>query len=67
MEALRTRLAEAEARSLLETWRDDLFLSPGTRAISLVPRDLYDNMLPLRIDPEPAEIVRVGLVIEELP
>jgi hypothetical protein len=31
-----------------------------------VPRNLYDLMLPLRVTPQPAETVRVGLVIEEL-
>lgn len=59
-------LSPAEARSLLETWRDDLFNSPAARAVALVPRNLYDLMLPLHIDPQPDEIVRVGLVIEEL-
>jgi hypothetical protein len=59
-------LTAAEARSLLETWRDDLFSSPVPRAISFVPRNLYDLMLPLRVTPAPAETVRVGLVIEEL-
>jgi len=64
---LRARgLSAAEARSLLETWRDDLFGSPSPRAISFVPRNLYDLMLPVRMDPQPAELVRVGLVIDEL-
>jgi hypothetical protein len=64
---LRARgLTAAEARSLLETWRDDLFLSAAPRAIYFVPRNLYDLMLPLRVTPAPAETVRVGLVIEEL-
>ena len=64
---LRARgLSEAEARSLLETWRDELFSSPVPRAISFVPRQLYDFMLPIRVTPEPQELVRVGLVIEEL-
>ncbi len=59
-------LTEPEARSLLETWRDELFGAVGPRAISFVPRHLYDAMLPLAIVPEPRETVRVGLIIESL-
>ena len=59
-------LTAAESRSLLETWRDELFTSAAPRAIYLVPRHLYDRMHPLSITPTPAETVRVGLVIESL-
>lgn len=59
-------LSPAEARSLLDTWDWELFRAPGRRAIAFVPRELYDHMLPCRIDPEPVELVRVGLVIEDL-
>ncbi|MEM9195219.1 MAG: hypothetical protein AAGF12_38960, partial [Myxococcota bacterium] len=59
-------LSAREARSLLETWRDDLFRSGEARAIYFIPRDAYDRMLPVRIDPIPEELVRVGLVIETL-
>jgi len=57
-------LSAAEARSLLETWRDDLFRDQRSRAIYFVPRDAYDRMLPLRMTPAPDELVRVGLVID---
>jgi hypothetical protein len=59
-------LSAAEARSLLDTWRDDLFTDARRRAVSFVARDAYDRMLPLTITPAPAEIVRVGLVIERI-
>ena len=59
-------LSAAESRSLLETWRDELFRTPSARAIYFVPRDAYDRMLPIRITPAPTELVRVGLVIEDL-
>jgi hypothetical protein len=73
MTALRTRLlgvlqerglTAPEAGSLLETWRDDLFRDQRPRAIYFVPRDAYDRMLPIRMTPEPDELVRVGLVID---
>lgn len=64
--ARRRGLSAAETRSLLETWRDELFRPGGARAVYFLPRAQYDAMLPLRIAPEPAETVRVGLVIEEL-
>src|SRR5688500_17301907 len=59
-------LTRAEARSLLDTWRDELFRSQTPRVVYLVPRATYDRMLPIRISPQPAELVRVGLVIEEV-
>jgi hypothetical protein len=59
-------LTTPEAQSLLETWRDDLFTSQRPRAIYFIPREWYDRMLPLRITPAPAEIVRVGVAIEML-
>jgi len=66
-ELLRGRgLKPTESRALLETWRDDLFANPRPLAVYFVPRDLYDRMLPLTITPVPDELVRVGLVIDEL-
>lgn len=58
-------LTPAEARSLVETWRPEIE-APGLRAFWLLPRAEYDALLPLRISPMPREIVRVGLVIEDL-
>jgi hypothetical protein len=65
-ELQRRGLTSGEARSLLETWRDDLFSAAHMRAVYFVPRDDYDRMLPIRITPAPRELVRVGLVIERL-
>jgi len=65
-EALRARgLTAPEARSLVSTWRDELFAAEP-HAVYFVPRDAYDRMLPLQITPAPTELVRVGLVIERL-
>lgn len=47
-----------EAHAMLETWRDSWF-EEGSRLIYLVPRGFIDKILPLTIDPEPSQIVRV--------
>lgn len=65
-ELMRRGLTRAEAVSLLDTWRDDLFSDPRPRALYFVPRDAYDRMLPIRLTPAPSELVRVGLVIDRL-
>ena len=61
-------LSVAETRSLLETWRDELFAAPGTpqagsRLVYFITRARYDAMLPLVVSPTPDAVVRVGLVI----
>ena len=60
-------LSTAETRSLLETWRDELFGSPSapapSRLVYFITRARYDAMLPLRVSPTPDAVVRVGLVI----
>lgn len=58
-------LSPAEARSLVETWRPEID-APGLRAFWLLTRPEYDSLLPIRITPAPRELVRVGLVIEDL-
>jgi len=62
----RRGLTTAEANSLLDTWRDELVRGDHLRALWFVDRSEYDRMLPLRITPAPAELVRVGLVISRL-
>jgi hypothetical protein len=47
-----------EAHAMVETWRDSWF-EEGSRLIYLVPRGFVDRILPLVIDPVPAQIVRV--------
>jgi hypothetical protein len=59
-------LSEAETKALLDTWKPALLDKGGRRAIWLLPRADYDDMLPLTLTPEPTELVRVGLVIEDL-
>lgn len=47
-----------EAHAMLETWNDSWF-EEGSRLIYIVPSAVVDEMLPLHVDPAPAEIARV--------
>jgi len=44
---------------MVKTWRSAWFGEEGTRVLYLLPRDVTDQFLPLRIDPTPASLVRV--------
>jgi len=56
-------LYEAEADSLLSIWRPGFFERGGVTALFVLPRAEYDRMLPLEIEPQPGEIVRVGVAL----
>jgi len=47
-----------EAQAMVETWRDSWF-EEGSRLIYIVPRSFVDDIVPLTIDPEPSQTVRV--------
>jgi len=47
-----------EAHAMVETWKDSWF-EEGSRLIYIVPRGFVDDVLPLRVNPEPGQIVRV--------
>jgi hypothetical protein len=47
-----------EAHAMVETWKDSWF-EEGSRLIYIVPRGFIDKVLPLTIDPDPGQIVRV--------
>jgi hypothetical protein len=47
-----------EAHAMVQTWSDSWF-EEGTRLFYIVPKQNVDSVLPLRIDPKPAEISRV--------
>jgi len=51
-------LYAAEARAMVNTWRASWF-EAGTRLLYLVPRATTNAMLPVRIDPAPAQLTRV--------
>lgn len=54
-----TGLYEKEARAMVKTWRSSWFGEEGTRLLYLVPPRITDEVLPLRLDPQPDELVRV--------
>src|SRR5262249_355208 len=47
-----------EARAMLETWRHSWF-EEGSRLFYIVPRAFVDSVLPLSINPAPAQLTRV--------
>ena len=47
-----------EARAMVQTWNDSWF-EEGSRLIYLVPARFVDTILPLSINPVPAQTVRV--------
>ncbi len=47
-----------EAAAMIETWRDQWF-EEGLRVFYVLPRGVTDKVLPLAIEPAPAEVVRV--------
>ena len=47
-----------EAAAMLETWRDSWF-TEGTRLFYVVPQAAVDAILPLDIEPRPAQVARV--------
>jgi hypothetical protein len=55
---VREGLYEKEAAAMVKTWKDSWF-EEGVRVFYLVPTRLTDEVLPLTLDPKPAELVRV--------
>jgi hypothetical protein len=51
-------LYQDEAQAMFETWRDSWF-EEGSRLLYIVPREFVDRVLPLAINPAPAQTVRV--------
>ena len=59
-------LTEKEAQELINYWEDWWFQPTNfgnyTRLIYTIPSSVYDQLLPLKVTPEPSSIVRVGIV-----
>ncbi len=51
-------LYEKEALAMVKTWEDSWF-EDGVRVLYLMPTRKVDEVLPLMLDPKPAELVRV--------
>jgi hypothetical protein len=56
---VREGLYEREAAAMVETWRTSWFEEEGLRVLYTLPRAWTDETLPLTINPNPGEIVRV--------
>jgi hypothetical protein len=52
-------LYEKEAQAMVKTWRSAWFGEEGTRVLYILPADLTDDLLPLRVEPKPTALVRV--------
>lgn len=52
-------LYEKEARAMVKTWRSSWFGEAGTRLFYMVPTAITEKLLPLKVEPKPAETVRV--------
>jgi len=52
-------LYPAEARAMVKTWNDAWFGEEGVRVLYLLPRKWTDEILPLKLRPQPREVVRV--------
>lgn len=52
-------LAESEASAMVATWEESWFTESGLRVLYVLPKDWVDEILPLRLDPAPQEVVRV--------
>jgi hypothetical protein len=59
-------LSEADAKSAVDAWREELLNRPGFLLITRIPQAEYDDAFPLRVKPEPAERVRAGLLFDTL-
>ena len=55
---IREGLYAREAQAMIETWRDSWF-EEGTRLFYITPKSAMDSILPLDIQPAPAQIARV--------
>ena len=60
---LKAGLTAAESRSVVEIWRAGCLMAKGVTAFYLLPQAEYDRVLPLKITPQPGEILRVGIIL----
>jgi hypothetical protein len=51
-----------EAKLLVDTWKKDMFDTPGLNVFYRIPQSEYDGRMPLTVTPKPTSTVRVGLI-----
>jgi hypothetical protein len=59
-------LTASEAAGMLDCWKTPFLRTPGRRVLLFMPKREYDYTCPLYVRPEPAQRVRVGIVLTEL-
>ena len=59
-------LYEAEAKAMVNNWRESWFEENGVRVLYPLAREWTDGVLPLNLNPRPKEIVRVMIGRAEL-
>lgn len=52
-------LFPAEARAMVKTWSNSWFTEEGVRVLYILPRAWTDEVLPMKLQPQPAKLVRV--------
>ena len=52
-------LFEKEAKAMVKTWSSAWFGEEGTRVLYILPGNLTDELLQLRIEPQPSALTRV--------
>ena len=52
-------LFPAEARAMVKTWSNAWFTEEGVRVLYILPRGWTDEILPLKLKPQPQDLVRV--------
>lgn len=65
-ECLHNKLVESglypkEAQAMVNTWKRSYFLTPGLRALYILPRAWTDTIVPLVLNPAPKDLVRTFL------
>jgi hypothetical protein len=56
-------LFEDEAKALAVVWKRDFFQSDGLTLFYRLPQEEYEKLLPMKMNPRPEKLVRVGLVL----
>ncbi len=59
-------LYEPEARAMVKTWKSSWFEEEGTRVLYTLPEKWTEEILPITLDPQPRELVRVMVGRAEL-
>jgi hypothetical protein len=57
-------LFEDEAKALADIWKKDIFAADGLTMFYRLPQEEYERLLPMKLNPRPEKLVRVGLILQ---